>query len=61
VRKLINPNPSWKHGYKFLAYNQNEDIAIGIRNGKEMTSLFMTPEDALELAKQLIAAAKGEG
>lgn len=50
---MIKSNPNWKHGYRFLFYRKDKDIAFGIRNGKEMTSLFMDLADAKELSKQL--------
>lgn len=49
----MKPNVNWKHGYKLLAYRKDKDISIGIRNGKEMISYFMDPEEALTLIQQL--------
>lgn len=50
---MVKSNPSWKHGYRFLFYRKDNDVSIGIRNGKEMTSFFMDLEDAKQLLNQL--------
>lgn len=58
--KLPDSNPQWRYGYKFMAMKEKNAVGIGIRNGKRMITLFMSPDEAKQLAQELIKEAEHE-